>query len=778
MSISLKHICRVLTPDEPEQADERLLDRFLDRDDCTALEALVRRHASMIWGVCRRVLGNHHDAEDAFQATLLVFVRRASAIRPRASVGNWLYGVAHRTALKALATRTKRRLRETAPAELPEPNINLGNDNDLLSALDGELCRLPDKHRTVIVLCELEGRSVREAAVQLGCPEGTVASRLARARCMLASRLRRRGLTVAGTLGGVLSVTGVTASIPNSVLNPAIEALPATGHGAGYRISPQVLDLSEGVLKAMATTKHTIATLVCAAAALIGLTAAASGLIEPRLEASANDPPAVNPIKGTGNPIQPPDVELHVVGANDNHLERVTVEVRPTDKPITLVLTSYMTVRWDVKAVAGARIKDVLVSGYFAQEIRGLSADIPVVNQSKFFADHKPQNTDWFYPGDWNTPTWREMIRKLNRKTGLSIATYQEASRDVTVVDGKRGREPSPQSFESRVAPRKEWTPKEPLASAANAELHIVGMYMPDTASPGKPAQPVDVRVEATAKPVVLVLTSYYQAVWNVKLARGARLQAVVVMSRDLQEVEGVPTDSPVYYCCPNGSEYYFSEGRARPADGLYAYRWNTWESRRLVERLNEMTGLLAASFQGAYSGTSFVVDGKRGSELAQKELKPRPAPRKEPEPKDFLAASADADLQVVSIYGPKRGGSDQVDVEVRPGDKPIVLALVSYYTVLWNVKLAKGAQVKAVVIGGYFEQEVEGIPPEIPLVHRTRFPGRRDDYFYGHSWKSQECQDLVTKLKELTGRPVATFQEVESAGSFVVDGTRGERRE
>src|SRR5262245_39592926 len=209
---------------ETERTDGQLLDSFAAHGETAALEALVRRHAPMVWGVCRRVLRNHHDAEDAFQATFLVLVRKAASIYPRAKVGDWLYGVAHQTALKARATRAKRRVRERSVTEMPEPAVTEPDLwGDLQPLLDLELSRLPEKYRTVIVLCDLGGKTGREASRQLGVPQGTVASRLARARAMLANRLARHGLAVTGgALGAVLSRKAASASVPPTVLASTI----------------------------------------------------------------------------------------------------------------------------------------------------------------------------------------------------------------------------------------------------------------------------------------------------------------------------------------------------------------------------------------------------------------------------------------------------------------------------------------------------------------------------------------------------------------------------
>jgi RNA polymerase sigma-70 factor (ECF subfamily) len=185
--------------------DGQLLESFLNRRDEAALEVLVRRHAPMAWGVCRRILRDHHDAEDAFQATFLVLVRRAASIVPREMVANWLYGVAHRTALKARAAAARRKVRERQVSDMPEPERAPPEVwHDLRPVLDEELSRLPEKYRVPIVLCDLEGRTRKEAARQLGWPEGTVAGRLARARQALAAALSRRGVVLSG---GVLAVT-------------------------------------------------------------------------------------------------------------------------------------------------------------------------------------------------------------------------------------------------------------------------------------------------------------------------------------------------------------------------------------------------------------------------------------------------------------------------------------------------------------------------------------------------------------------------------------------
>lgn len=295
MSEVIQHLRGAVLPrDGADLTDGQLLGQYICRPDEAALTVLVRRHAPMVWGVCARVLRNHHDAEDAFQATFLVLVRKATSILPRDMVANWLYGVAHQTALKARATAAKRRTREKQTPDMPEPAVT-DRDlwNDLQPLLDRELSRLPDKYRVAILLCELEGKTRKEAARQLGVPEGTLAARVARGRAMLAKRLARHGLAVsAGSLAAVL--TQNAAAAPPALVAETIQAagLFAAGQATAGAIPATVAALTEGVLKAMLVTKLKIvaivvllAALVCSGAGLFFNRLAAATQAEPRRQA-------------------------------------------------------------------------------------------------------------------------------------------------------------------------------------------------------------------------------------------------------------------------------------------------------------------------------------------------------------------------------------------------------------------------------------------------------------------------------------------------------------
>jgi RNA polymerase sigma factor (sigma-70 family) len=787
-----RHMPKLVAQD---RTDQELLQQFTTIRDESAFTALVERYSPLVWGVCHRVLRDRHDAEDAFQATFLVLARKAGTVCKKEAAGSWLYGVAYRIALSQKRTARRRRRREqqgqTREAEQPASAASL---RELQAILDEEVARLPAKYRSPFVLCCLEGKSYAHAAGELGCKEGTVSSRLAEARKQLQVRLIRRGVT----LSAVLCATALSPTVPTA---PAA-LVAATSEGilrsltgtTTTALSNQAVILANGVTKMLSAKVLKLGAILLLTAVPLAAGAGLLGQAGPVARQQAE--PGSQPPRQNARLPQPADdkadlagAEMHVIGVYSAKTQggkqkgSVEVVVRPTPKPVVLVLTSYYSVDWHIKLAEGARIKKAIVSGYFAQEIEGLPADVPLVNRSYFPDDGSRRKEGWFWADEWNMPQWRAMVRRLNEMTGLPVASFQgTGAGDSFIVDGDRGRDRGQNGSIPRVRAPKELTSAELLATSADAELHVVGISMPDRI--GNPGKPVDVEVRPTAKPVVLVLTSGMDALWNVKRAQGARIKAVLVGGSMPQEVDGVPADVPVQYFCPDASFFFGGIGSQRRKESFEAYRWKTFEYRRMVERLNDLTGLLVSTFQGEDTGTSFIVDGKRGRNFAQKERKPRPTLPKEPAPRELVAASADAELHVVSLYMPGQSNNgeiagqgdngDVVDVEVWPTDKPIVLALVSYFTVLWNVKIAPGARVKAVIIGGYFEQEFEGIPANIPLVCRTYFPSQNKDFFYGHEWNSSECQQVVERLNGLTGLPISTFQGEYSTDSFLVDGKRG----
>jgi polysaccharide biosynthesis/export protein len=198
--------------------DAQLIARFLGSGPAgeTAFEILLGRHGPMVFAVCRRILGDNHAAADAFQATFLVLVRRARAIRRRESLGPWLHGVARRAALSARAAARLRREREgrvAIDAEMAVADRPV-DETDLGAMLHAEIDRLPEKYRAPIVLCCLQGRTIDEAWRELGWPAGTVGGRLARARQRLRDQLVRRGLSVPTAQAALVSDPAGAAGVP------------------------------------------------------------------------------------------------------------------------------------------------------------------------------------------------------------------------------------------------------------------------------------------------------------------------------------------------------------------------------------------------------------------------------------------------------------------------------------------------------------------------------------------------------------------------------------
>jgi RNA polymerase sigma factor (sigma-70 family) len=257
--------------------DGQLLASFTATRDEAAFVALVRRHGRMVLGLCRRILQNEHDAEDAFQATFLVLARKAGSVQPREAVGNWLYGVAYRTALEARTVNARRRGKERQLRDMPERAVSSGELAELREVLDHELSRLPDKYRLPMVLCELEGRSRQEVARHLGLPEGTLSSRLATGRKLLAKRLVRYGPEFSGAALAAVLAESAAAALPAGLASLTAKAAIMVTIGPGA-VSASVLALAEGVVKAMWISKLKAAsTLVLTVAALVATGAAGIG---------------------------------------------------------------------------------------------------------------------------------------------------------------------------------------------------------------------------------------------------------------------------------------------------------------------------------------------------------------------------------------------------------------------------------------------------------------------------------------------------------------------
>jgi RNA polymerase sigma factor (sigma-70 family) len=263
----LRHLRGVLD----DATDGQLLERFLASRDEQAFEVLVRRHGPMVLGVCGRVLGNAEDAEDAFQATFLVLARRAASVRKRSALGSFLYGVARHMALHAKRAAARRRAKEAKAMPRTESKTD-----DLREVLDQELERLPEKYRAPLVLCDLEGRTRKEASRQLGLPPGTVASRLARGRTLLARRLSRHGpVFSAGAL--TLLLSEVASAVPAPLVSSTVKAAVLGAAGVATPVGALVKEAT----KAMFLMKLKVVVMVAALVGAGGLVYRAAGQVAP-----------------------------------------------------------------------------------------------------------------------------------------------------------------------------------------------------------------------------------------------------------------------------------------------------------------------------------------------------------------------------------------------------------------------------------------------------------------------------------------------------------------
>lgn len=266
-------------------SDGELVRRFVEERDAGAFRHLVDRHGPMVLAVCRRVTRHRQDAEDAFQAVFLVLARKAGALRHPGHVGGWLHGVATRAAAKVRSTAARRRRRETALVDGPA-----APDRDRrCPVLDAEVARLPEKYRTPVVLCELSGVSLKDAAAALGVPLGTVASRLARGRARLAARLRRYSPDAVG-----LSLAAVVLPVAPAVASAAA-ALPFGP------VPARVLDLSHGVIQDMFLRKL-MPMFVGLAALVAGAGVAVTAAAEPLPPADERGTPHPQTVVTVGSP--------------------------------------------------------------------------------------------------------------------------------------------------------------------------------------------------------------------------------------------------------------------------------------------------------------------------------------------------------------------------------------------------------------------------------------------------------------------------------------------
>ncbi len=307
--VVLRHIRNLAQRDDHANvSDPDLLARFTSANDETAFAALVRRHGGMVLGVCRRVLGNHADADDAFQATFLALAKKAHAIARQQSLPGWLYQVAYRVALKARSRAAARQKHErnAGGRGFADPLAEI-TGRELVGVLDEELQGLAERHRAPLVLCYLEGNTCDEAARRLGCSPSTLKRRLDQGRRCLGRRLTRRGLSLPAVLlaaGAAHGACGVT--VPARLAAQAAETALHTSRASGTAVA-----LAEAVLKAGPGVRLWTGSLFAVLTAAALLAASALPTPEPG-RARAAQPAAAAPQAPTPKPaapVRPSDTE-------------------------------------------------------------------------------------------------------------------------------------------------------------------------------------------------------------------------------------------------------------------------------------------------------------------------------------------------------------------------------------------------------------------------------------------------------------------------------------
>jgi RNA polymerase sigma factor (sigma-70 family) len=260
--------------EDGDPPDAALLHRFQTVQDPAAFTALVRRHGPLVLNVCQRVLQNAHDAEDAFQATFLVLVRKARSISKNASLGSWLYKVAYRIAIRARRSAMRRYTQEMLAARVPVIEADpLREWYELEPVLDEEVHRLPEKYRAPFVLCYLQGKTYDEVAQELNCPKGTVSTRLTHARERLRDCLVRRGVVLGtGAMAFELARQSGMAAVPAPLLASTTQAAVqfAAGPLAAGALSAQTAALTQGALYGLWVAQVKIVAGAVLAAALLG----------------------------------------------------------------------------------------------------------------------------------------------------------------------------------------------------------------------------------------------------------------------------------------------------------------------------------------------------------------------------------------------------------------------------------------------------------------------------------------------------------------------------
>jgi RNA polymerase sigma factor (sigma-70 family) len=405
----LRYLRLTVATKSDDRGDGQLLRRFVADRDEEAFAGLLRRHGPLVFGVCRQVLGDVHDAEDAFQATFLVLARKAATVSRQDSVAAWLHRVALNVSRTARTGAARRRAHERQAALMTRPSpadeVAL---RDWQPLLHEEVDRLPEKYRLPVVLCHLEGRTHEEAARQLGWPLGSVKGRLARARDLLRARLTRRGLAL-GTAGVAAALAArADAAVPPALVTSTLRAAVSfAGCGAvpTATASARAVALAKGALQTMTGTKLIVALLVALAAGAVTVAALGPTLgRSPKPDGPPGGPVAKDKKEDGVNESKPVVVEglsfvafapARVAVPRDGETDvplglRVT---NTTDKPVTLATFDVIQPR--LYFVSGKRVVEV---GMDSRRKDGPKAPPPVMlGKGESWTWEPKARLDWTY---------------------------------------------------------------------------------------------------------------------------------------------------------------------------------------------------------------------------------------------------------------------------------------------------------------------------------------------------------------------------------------------
>jgi RNA polymerase sigma factor (sigma-70 family) len=394
-----------------ELPDQDLLQRFHAEQDQAAFNTLLRRHGPMVLDVCRAVLGNEADAEDAFQATFLVLAQKAGSIRKRASLGSWLYGAARRIALKARARSVVRHQRE---AHAPQRQALESDDlswREVRQVLHEELSSLAERYREPLIMCYLEGATQQRAAARLGLAERTVRERLERGRKFLRLRLVRRGLGPAAVLAvAAWPAAAVPAAVPAVLMDSTVKAATsvAAGGAATSAVSAKVLALTQGALTTMLLTKLKATTVFVIAGLLV------SGLLVATLSKSPQSALAQEPVRekkdkpaDKGAPTKTPDRLKERATFKGHGTGVYAVAFSPDDKLLASASDDGSIKIWDT--TSGKELKTLA-----AHQDMTVSLTFSPDGQSLASTSWNFRGADKRQPGAirlWDVPTWEEKVQ-------------------------------------------------------------------------------------------------------------------------------------------------------------------------------------------------------------------------------------------------------------------------------------------------------------------------------------------------------------------------------